>query len=128
MTGVVTRVTLTWIEGEIEQWLRFGRETADWYDVFAFACGANGPCIKDDMKAWFDQARAVPRGIFDKCGSTRVEGLRWSVEHSPEQTLEDLTLELVLHVYKFEPRFKHGTPDCKGLSVTGKAAEDELAQ
>lgn len=106
----------------------YGTKVADWYDIFAFACGATGPCIKDDMKLWLDQASAVPRGLFDKCSSTRVEGLRWSVEHSPEQTLEDLTLELVLHVYKFEPRFKHGTPSCKGLSVTGKAAEDELAQ
>lgn len=105
----------------------FGSKTSDWYDVFAFACGATGPCIKEDMKIWLDQARAIPRGIVDKCGSTRVEGLRWSVEHSPEQTLEDLTLELVLHVYKFEPRFKHGTPSCKGLSG-GAAAEDELAQ
>jgi hypothetical protein len=25
----LTRVTLTWIEGEIEQWLRFGREISD---------------------------------------------------------------------------------------------------
>lgn len=29
MTGAVTRVTLTWIEGEIEQWLRFGHEIGD---------------------------------------------------------------------------------------------------
>ncbi|WP_454885892.1 DUF2840 domain-containing protein [Sphingomonas oryzagri] len=29
MTGAVTRVTLTWIEGEVEQWLRFGREIGD---------------------------------------------------------------------------------------------------
>jgi hypothetical protein len=105
----------------------FGQSQHDWYATFAFACGSGGPCIKDDMKDWFDKARAVDRGIFDKCGSTRVEGIRWSVEHSPEQTLEDLTLDFVLHVYKFEPRFVHGTPTCKGISG-GRGAEEETMQ
>ena len=102
----------------------YGVGQKDWYSTFSFACGSAGPCIKEDMKDWFDKARAVDRGIFDKCGSTRVEGIRWSVEHSPEQTLEDLTLDFVLHVYKFEPRFVHGTPTCKGISG-GKGAEEE---
>lgn len=106
----------------------FGQAQHDWYTTFAFACGGGaGPCIKEDVKDWFDKARAVDRGIFDKCGSTRVEGIRWSVEHSPEQTLEDLTLDFVLHVYKFEPRFVHGTPTCKGISG-GRAAEEETMQ
>ncbi len=106
----------------------YGKGQNDWYSTFAFACGGgNGPCIKDDMKQWFDKARAVERGIFDKCGSTRIEGVRWSVEHSPEQTLEDLTLDFVLHIYKFEPRFVHGTPTCKGISG-GKGAEEETMQ
>jgi hypothetical protein len=105
----------------------YGKGQNDWYSTFSFACGDAGPCIKDDMKDWFDKARAVERGIFDKCGSTRVEGIRWSVEHSPEQTLEDLTLDFVLHVYKFEPRFVHGTPTCKGISG-GKGAEEETMQ
>ena len=53
----------------------YGRSQNDWYSTFSFACGGGvGPCIKDDMKDWFDKARAVDRGIFDKCGSTRVEG------------------------------------------------------
>jgi hypothetical protein len=105
----------------------YGQETHDWYSTFAFACGGTGPCIKDDMANWLDEVRKVERGIFDKCGSARVENVRWSVEHSPEQTLEDLTVDFTLHVYKFEPRFAHGTPTCKGLSG-GKAAEQEMAQ
>jgi hypothetical protein len=106
----------------------YGRAQNDWYSTFSFACGGgNGPCIKDDMKDWFDKARAVERGVFDKCGSTRIEGIRWSVEHSPEQTLEDLTLDFVLHIYKFEPRFVHGTESCKGISG-GKGAEVETMQ
>jgi hypothetical protein len=105
----------------------FGRSQNDWYTTFSFACGSNGPCIKDDMKDWFDKARAVDRGIFDKCGSTRIEGIRWSVEHSPDQTLEDLTLDFVVHIYKFEPRFVHGTATCKGISG-GKGAEQETMQ
>jgi hypothetical protein len=105
----------------------YGRGQNDWYSTFSFACGSAGPCIKDDMKDWFDKARAVDRGIFDKCGSTRIEGIRWSVEHSPDQTLEDLTLDFIIHVYKFEPRFVHGTPTCKGISG-GKGAEEETMQ
>jgi hypothetical protein len=105
----------------------YGTGTRDWYGTFSFACGETGPCIKEDVKQWIDKVRTVDRGIFDKCGSTRIEGVRWSVEHSPEQTLEDLTLDFVLHVYKFEPRFAHGTPTCKGISG-GKAAEEETMQ
>lgn len=105
----------------------YGRETKDWYGTFAFSCGAAQPCIKDDMKAFLDDVRAHDRGIFDKCGSTRIENVRWSVEHSPEQTLEDLTLDFVLHVYKFDPRFPHGTATCKGISG-GKRAEEEQAE
>jgi hypothetical protein len=106
----------------------YGQGQHDWYTTFSFACGGGaGPCIKEDMKDWFDKARAVDRGIFDKCGSTRIEGIRWSVEHSPEQTLEDLTLDFVIHVYKFEPRFVHGTPTCKGISG-GRGAEEENMQ
>jgi hypothetical protein len=105
----------------------YGKESHDWYSTFAFACGGVGPCIKDDMGIWLDQVRKVERGLFDKCGSTRIENVRWSVEHSPEQTLEDLTLELTLHVYKFDPRFAHGTATCRGLAG-GKAAEQELVE
>ena len=105
----------------------YGVGQKDWYSTFSFACGSAGPCIKEDMKDWFDKARAVDRGIFDKCGSTRIEGIRWSVEHSPDQTLEDLTLDFIIHVYKFEPRFVHGTPTCKGISG-GRGAEEETMQ
>jgi hypothetical protein len=105
----------------------YGKESHDWYDTFAFACGGAQPCLKDDMPPFLDEVRRVQRGIFDKCGSTRVENVRWSVEHSPEMTMEDLTLELTLHVYKFDPRFPHGAPNCRGLAG-GKAAEQELAE
>jgi hypothetical protein len=104
----------------------YGSETHDWYDSFAFSCtGEAQRCIKDDMNEWFNKAKSVSRGIFDKCGSTRVTDLGWHVEHSPEQTMEDLTLEFVLHVYKFPPRWKHGTPTCKGLAG-GRTSESEL--
>jgi hypothetical protein len=103
----------------------YGQETHDWYDSFSFACGGAQPCIKDDMNDWFAKVRSVGRGIFDKCGSTRVTDIAWHVDHSPEQTLEELTLELTLHVYKFPPRFAHGTPTCKGLQG-GRVSESAL--
>jgi hypothetical protein len=103
----------------------YGLATKDWYATFAFSCGSAQSCVKQDMEDWFNQARKVSRGIFDKCGATRVTDIRWGVEHSPGQTLEDLTLEFVLRVYKFAPRFPHGYSDCKGLQG-GRASEEEL--
>jgi hypothetical protein len=104
----------------------YGTRTHDWYDTFQFKCGDPNPCYKDDMKDWLEAARKRERGIYDPCGSTRIEDLKWGVSHSPEQRLDDLELELTLHVYKFEPRFAHGGATCKGLAG-GKAAEQEGA-
>jgi hypothetical protein len=103
----------------------YGAHTHDWYDTFQFACGDPNPCFKADVEQWLGEAATRDRGIYDPCGSTRVEDVRWGVSHSPEQRLEDLELELTLHVYKFEPRFAHGST-CKGLQG-GKAAEQEAA-
>jgi hypothetical protein len=92
----------------------FGARAKDWYQVFQFRCGGNQPCVKDDLPLWAEGEGKKPRGIFDPCGSTRIEDMHWQVEHSPEVRVEELSLELVLNVYKFEPRFEHGAPKCKG--------------
>lgn len=97
--------------------------THDWYQVFQFRCGGNETCSKDELQRWNDTEGKKPRGIYDPCGSVQVEQLHWQVAHSPDVKVEELEMELVLHVYKFTPRFLHGNKSCKG--VGGVDVEDE---
>jgi hypothetical protein len=93
----------------------YAPETHDWYDAFGWRCGSDAPCRKVDLGEWMHRARIDhPRGIFDPCGSTRVQGIRWDIGHAADYIVEDLTLELTLKVYKFVPRAPHGGK-CKGL-------------
>jgi hypothetical protein len=93
----------------------YGTETRDWYDTFAWKCVTDGPCKKVDLEEWSARARSLhPRGIYDPCGSTRVSGVKWQIEHGADQKVQDVALELVLTVYRFAPRAPHGTT-CKGL-------------
>jgi hypothetical protein len=93
----------------------YGTETHDWYDTFGWRCVSDGPCKKVDLEEWGARARSEhPRGIYDKCGSTRVSGVKWQVDHANDYRLTELTLELTLHVYAFSPRAPHGSA-CKGL-------------
>jgi hypothetical protein len=93
----------------------YSTRTHDWYDTFRFKCGEPDACTKDDVEAWGQRQEKVARGILDPCGSTSVEQVRWQVEHSPEVRVLDLTLDFVLHVYQFTPRFRHGG-ECRGLA------------
>jgi hypothetical protein len=103
----------------INEW---GARTHDWYESFRFKCGGNEPCTKDHMAQWNDTDGKKPRGIFDPCGSSRIESIRWEVEHSPDVRVNELSLEFVIDVYKFVPRFPHGAKTCKG--VGGVEVED----
>ena len=97
----------------------YSPDLQSWYDTFQFRCGGGDlPCMLGHMQEWLKKAHAVARGIFDPCGSTRVEGLRWEAGRSSGAKLGDVTVDLVLHVYKFQPRFRHGAPRCKGPSDT----------
>jgi hypothetical protein len=93
----------------------YGERTHDWYGAFQFRCGAEGACTKDELERWGATDGKRSRGIFDPCGSTRVEGVHWDVVHSPDVKVQELVLDLVLEVYKFTPRFVHGAPTCKGI-------------
>jgi hypothetical protein len=104
----------------INEW---SARTHDWYDAFVFKCGSNGPCTKDDMTQWNDTEGKRPRGIFDPCGSTRVEGIKWDLSHSPDVKVMELDMDFVLEVYKFTPRFPHGGKTCKGAG--GVEREDQ---
>jgi hypothetical protein len=97
--------------------------THDWYGSFQFRCGGGRTCTKDLLAEWAETDGKRPRGIFDPCGSTRVENLKWDVSHAADVTVEELDLDFVLEVYKFVPRFPHGAKTCKG--VGGVEREDE---
>ncbi len=94
----------------ISEW---SSRTHDWYDSFRFKCGGNEPCLKDHMSEWNDHGKP-PRGIYDVCGSSRVENVRWDVAHSPDVKVLQLDMDFTLEVYKFTPRFPHGAKTCKG--------------
>jgi hypothetical protein len=95
----------------INEW---GERTHDWYETFNFRCGGNAPCTKDHMTEWAASDGKRPRGIFDPCGSVRVENLQWDGKYASDVKVLELELDFVLEVYKFVPRFPHGNKTCKG--------------
>jgi hypothetical protein len=86
----------------------------DWYDSFVFKCGDNGACTKDHLSLWAETEGKKGRGIFDPCGSVRIENLRWDGSYAPDVKVTELDMEFTMVVYKFVPRFPHGTKTCKG--------------
>lgn len=93
----------------------YSYDQQSWYDTFQFRCGGGDMvCMLGHMQEWLGKVHQTPRGIFDKCGSTRIFGVRWDAGRSVGAKLADVTVDLVLDVYKFAPRFRHGAPTCKG--------------
>jgi hypothetical protein len=93
----------------------YGSGTQSWYDTFQMRCGGDGrPCELGHMEAFVAEVQKTPRGLFDPCGSTRVEGVRWNALRTVGALLGEVTIDLTLDVYKFAPRFRHGSPTCKG--------------
>jgi hypothetical protein len=90
----------------------YGPAVNAWYHTLEVACTTAEGCLKDDMHAAIEKLGAVPRGLHDPCGSTRVKGLRWAAEHSPSVKLEDATVELTLHVYGFATKHPPGSAEC----------------
>jgi len=103
----------------------YGVRTQDWYDTFQFRCGGDDVCSIGHMEEWLGQAQKVARGIYDPCGSVRIEELRWNAERAVGVKLAELVVELTLEVYKFPPRFPHGAKTCKGPGgVTADEVDD----
>jgi hypothetical protein len=96
----------------------YSPEKQSWYDTFQWRCGGGEDvCTIGHMEQFLGEVRKVERGIFDPCGSTRVENIGWEAGRSAgANRLAELTLNLALTIYKFTPRFPHGAPTCKGLS------------
>jgi hypothetical protein len=98
----------------------YGERHKSWYHTFQFRCGGKqGPCSEDDMREVIAAGQKIARGLYDPCGSTKVRGLRYDgkrVDEPGTARLSELTVELTLDVYPFEPRFPHGAPKCHGVS------------
>ena len=91
-----------------------GAKTVDWYDTFQLRCGGSEPCTRAAMEDFMKEVRATPRGLRDPCGSTRFEAVSFT-SHRSGVYLGDLEVDLVLHVYRFAPRFRHGAATCRGV-------------
>jgi hypothetical protein len=101
-----------------------GDKLQSWYDTFEFRCGGADVCGLGDMQEWISKVQAVPRGLHDPCGSVRVEGVRWEALRQIGVKLADLDIDLTLEVYKFPPRFPHGTAKCRGVDPTMKSEQE----
>ncbi|HEY7956345.1 MAG TPA: hypothetical protein VII38_13675 [Polyangia bacterium] len=106
----------------------YSYDQQSWYDTFQFRCGGDEVCMLGHMQQWLQKIQATPRGIFDKCGSARVFGVRWDAGRSSGAKLGDITIDLVLDVYKFPPRFRHGAPTCKGPTPQAPPPPSPAAQ
>ncbi len=101
-----------------------------WYRTFAYRCGTgSGPCTKDDARDALKPPppEGVQAGKYDRCGSTRVQGLRFYTDQPGDAAVSDFNLHLVLNVYKFEPRFAPGAKRCSGVSYDAADAPTESA-
>jgi len=96
-----------------------------WYDTFRFRCGGDGVCSHGHMLQWMEQVKAQPRGLFDPCGSVRIEGVKWDGQRSVGTTLGEVDVELALVVYKFPPRFPHGNKTCKGPALAAEPINEQ---
>lgn len=100
-----------------------------WYRTFAFRCtDGSEPCTKDLARDTFQILTKTSTGKFDPCGSTKAQGLRFWTDKEPDAAVGDFNLQLVLNIYKFDPRFPPDAPRCKGLTPTkssAKAAADD---
>ena len=104
----------------------YGEKWKRWYRTFGFRCtDGSQPCSKDLAKDEFERLTKQSDGKFDPCGSTKVQGMRFSTDREADASVGDFNLQLVLSVYKFAPRFAPDTANCKGLSPTKSQSSDD---
>lgn len=96
-----------------------------WYRTFAFGCRGNGgPCSYPDARDAVQRLGQVAGGKHDRCGSTRVQGLRYQSARPADVSMSDFDLQLVLNVYRFDPRFEPGAKRCAGTSYDAETVQE----
>lgn len=102
----------------------FGAAATTWYESFQFACGSPGPCTSESLAAQKTELRAVPRGIFATCGSTRMRHLQWETKIAPDgQDPTDLAFTATVDVYAFLPA-RQADADCTAMTPHDGAARE----
>jgi hypothetical protein len=90
-----------------------GTRTRSWYDTFAFSCGVPGVCSLDDLAAQKAKYTGTRRGLYDRCGTTRIKGVSWDHGKPPDQEHpSELVVRLMLDIYRFAAVKPHGEPTC----------------
>jgi hypothetical protein len=90
-----------------------GTRTKSWYDTFAFACGSPGVCSYDELEANKAQYTGVKKGLYDRCGTTKVKAISWDHGKSPDQEHpSELVVRFTLDIYKFAAWKDHGDDTC----------------
>ena len=102
-TGFGARVTIS----------ELAPENQGWYGSFEFQCGSPGICTRQRLDEWKKETSALPKNLFDPCGSTKVREVVWQTGRLPDTVPPgDLQLDFILDVYKFTPSFAPGAAEC----------------
>jgi hypothetical protein len=83
-----------------------------WYPVFTQRCGGpSSGCDNPSLREWRHSFVAVNGGVLDRCGSTRVNGVRWGGRKSVTNpdAYEDLILQFSVKTYRFQPKRPPGS-------------------
>ena len=100
-----------------------GAATASFYDTLQFACGNPGVCSFEELAGLKAEFAAIPKGLRDVCGSTKIRGLSWDHGKAPDGTHpSELLVRATLDLYKFAPSKPSGDPTC-GPGSAGRGGE-----
>ena len=104
-----------------------GSRTKSWYDTFAFRCGVPGVCSLEELDAQKAEYTGTRRGLFDRCGTTKVKGITWDHGKAPDQQHpSELVVRLTLDIYRFAAWKQHGDDTCG--EGGGRGAPDDEPQ
>lgn len=90
-----------------------GTKTHSWYDTFKFACGSPGVCSFDELEGNKAQYAGTKRGLYDRCGTTKVKAITWDHGEAPDQLHpSELVVRFTLDIYRFAAWKPHGDDTC----------------
>jgi len=90
-----------------------GTKTRSWYDTFKFACGSPGVCSFEELEANKAQYAGTKRGLYDRCGTTKVKAITWDHGKAPDQLHpSELLVRFTLDIYRFAAWKPHGDDTC----------------
>jgi hypothetical protein len=78
-------------------------------------CGGANPCTKEGLRAWVDFQRKLPKGVLNRCGSVKIQGVEVGGTREERKGLEykDLTVRFKMNIYDFETYQDPESLQCK---------------